>query len=380
MPVPVPEFTVGIEEEYLLVDRQSRNLVSDPPGTIMEECVKRLGIRVAPEFMRTQIEIGTRPSTTIPEARRELRELRSTVAEVADKEGLAIIASSTHPFGSWRDQLPTDKERYEALAQDMAAVLKHLLIGGMHVHAGISDDDLRIDLMNQVTYFIPHLLALSTSSPFFDGYDTGMQSYRKSIFKAMPRTGLPPQIFSTWSEYRRHVNALVGPGIIEDATKIWWEIRPSDRYPTLEFRASDVCPYIEDSLTVASLYLALLRMLWRRRTVNQRWRIYANFLIEENLWRAQRYPLAELTLIDFGQSETKPYPVLVEELLELIAEDAEALGVVDEVQRARRIIEVGTSADRQRRVYAEAVSKGADNHGALVAVVDHLIDETTRGL
>ncbi len=380
MPVPVPEFTVGIEEEYLLVDRRSRDLVSDPPGTIMEECIKRLGVRVAPEFMRTQIEIGTRPSTTIPDARRELRELRSTVSEVADKEGLAIIASSTHPFGSWRDQLPTDKERYEALAQDMAAVLKHLLIGGMHVHAGIGDDDLRIDLMNQVTYFIPHLLALSTSSPFFDGYDTGMQSYRKSIFKAMPRTGLPPQIFSTWSEYRRHVNALVGPGIIEDATKIWWEIRPSDRYPTLEFRASDVCPYIEDSLTVASLYLALLRMLWRRRTVNQRWRIYANFLIEENLWRAQRYPLAELTLIDFGYGETKPYPVLLEELLELVGEDAEALGVVEEVQRARRIVEVGTSADRQRRVYSEAVSEGVGHQAALVAVVDHLIDETTRGI
>lgn len=380
MPVPIPELTVGIEEEYLLVDRRSRNLVSDPPGTIMEECLKRLGERVAPEFMRTQIEIGTRPATTIPEAREELRELRSTVAEVADKEGLAIIAASTHPFGSWRDQLPTDKERYEALAQDMAAVLKHLLIGGMHVHAGIGDDDLRIDLMSQVTYFIPHLLALSTSSPYFDGYDTGMQSYRKSIFKAMPRTGLPPQSFGTWSEYRRHVDALVGPGIIEDATKIWWEIRPSDRYPTLEFRASDVCPYIEDSLTVASLYLALLRMLWRRRTLNQRWRIYANFLIEENLWRAQRYPLSELTLIDFGYGETKPYHVLLEELLELVAEDAEVLGVVEEVERARVILKLGTSADRQRQAYARAVAAGADHHDALVAVVDHLIEETTRGI
>ncbi len=380
MPIPVPELTVGIEEEYLLVDRRTRNLVNDPPATIMEECVKRLGERVAPEFMRTQIEIGTRPATTIPQARAELRELRATVAEVADKEGLAIIASSTHPFGSWRDQLPTDKDRYEALAQDMAAVLRHLLIGGMHVHAGISDDDLRIDLMSQITYFIPHLMALSTSSPFFDGYDTGMQSYRKSIFKAMPRTGLPPQIFNTWSEYRRHVNALVAPGIIEDATKIWWEIRPSDRYPTLEYRASDVCPYIEDSITIASLYLALLRMLWRRRTMNQRWRIYANFLIEENLWRAQRYPLSDLTLIDFGYGETKPYGMLVEELLDLVAEDAEALGVVAEVERARHMAKSGTSADRQRSVYADAVAGGSDHQEALVAVVDHLIEETIRGI
>lgn len=380
MPVPVPEFTIGIEEEYLLVDRQSRNLVSDPPATIMEACVAALGDRVAPEFMRSQMEIGTSPATSVAAARDELKMLRNTLATEADKEGLALIASSTHPFGSWRDQIPTDKDRYEALAHDMAAVLRHLLIGGMHVHVGIHDQDLRIDLMSQVAYFIPHLLALSTSSPFFDGEDTGMQSYRKSVFKAMPRTGLPPQRFETWSGYRRHVDALVGPGIIEDATKIWWEIRPSDRYPTLEFRASDVCPRVEDSVAVASLFLCLLRMLWRRRVDNQRWRIYDNFLIEENLWRAQRYPIQELRLIDFGEGETKPFQDLVDEMLELVAPDAEALGVVDDVARVAGIAGGGTSADRQRSTYRQVFDATGDQSAAFAGVVDQLIDETVSGL
>lgn len=375
MPIPRPAFTLGIEEEYLLVDRQTRGLVADPPGSILERCQELLGERVAPEFLRSQIEIGTAVADGIGEARSELRQLRSVVAESADREGLAIIAASTHPFGHWREQLPTPKERYEALAKDMGAVLAHLLIGGMHVHVGIDDPDLRVDLMSQVSYFIPHLVALSTSSPYWDGVDTGLQSYRKSVFKAMPRTGIPPR-FLTWSEYERHTAALVTPGVIEDATKIWWEIRPSARYPTLEFRACDVCPDMEDSLTIAALYVSLLRMLWRRRVENQRWRLYEPFLIEENVWRAQRYPLAELTLIDFGWNELRPYRDLMTELVELVLPDAEALGCADEVARVAEIIERGTSADVQRSAYDAAVADGADHHGALVAVVDGLIERT----
>lgn len=379
MPIPRPAFTMGIEEEYLLVDRQTRGLVADPPGTILEACQTALGERVAPEFMRSQIEIGTAVTDCVDDARQELRRARSVVAESADREGLAIIAASTHPFGHWREQLPTPKERYEALAADMGAVLAHLLIGGMHVHVGIDDADLRLDLMSQVSYFIPHLVALSTSSPFWDGDDTGMQSYRKSVFKAMPRTGIPPR-FATWSDYERHVGALTGPGVIEDATKIWWEIRPSARYPTVEFRACDVCPNMEDALTIAATYASLLRMLWRRRVENQRWRIYEPFLIEENVWRAQRYPIDELTLIDFGWNELRPYRDLMTEVVELVMPDAEALGCVDEVTRIADIIERGTSGDRQREVYAAAVAGGASHRDALVAVVDHLVDETHANL
>lgn len=379
MPIPKPEFTIGIEEEYLLVDRQTRGLVADPPGTIFEKCKARLGDAVAPEFLRSQIEIGTPPVAVVPEARDELRRLRTVVSECAESEGLALIASSTHPFGKWRDQLPTAKERYEALAEDMGAVLRHLVIGGMHIHLGIADPDLRVDLMGQFNYFIPHLLALSTSSPYWDGDDTQMQSYRKSVFKAMPRTGVPPR-FVTWSEYERHIDALVAPGVIEDATKIWWEVRPSARYPTLEFRACDVCPDFEDALTIAALYASLIRMLWRRRVENQRWRVYEPFLVEENIWRAQRYPLEELSLVDFGWGELRPYRDLIAELVELVLPDAEALGCSEELLRVGEILDRGTSADRQRAVYDAAIERGADHDAALVDVVDHLIEQTSLHL
>ena len=379
MPVPTPALTMGIEEEYLVVDPRTRAMVPDPPGTILSRCQERLGALVAPEFLRSQLEVGTPPSSDVGSLRDDLRHLRSVVLEEADREGLAVIASSTHPFGQWREQLPTARERYEALAADMGAVAAQMLIGGMHVHVGVEDPDLRIDLMGQVAYFIPHLLALTTSSPYWSGDDTGMQSYRKTVFKAMPRTGIPPN-FTSWSGYRRHVDALVGPGVIEDATKIWWEVRPSDRYPTLELRTCDVCPDLEDALTVAATYTSLLRMLWRRRVENQRWRVYEPFLIEENVWRAQRYPIGELSLIDFGMGELRPYRDLVAELVALVAEDAERLGCEAEVARALVIARHGTSADAQRQAYAAAIATGSDHGAALDAVVDHLIERTTRGL
>jgi carboxylate-amine ligase len=231
--IPKPEFTIGIEEEYLLVDRATRNLVQDPPESVMKDAVSKLGSQVGHEFLRSQIEVGTRICSTIQEARADLARLRRAVADVAEVHNYAMIAASTHPFAEWGDQLTTDNERYHVLAEDLQAVVRRLVICGMHVHVGIGDDDLRIDLMNQVSYFVPHLLALSASSPFWHGRDTGLKSYRMSVFKALPRTGLP-EVFSSWSEYRRHVDVLVEAGLIEDATKLWWDVRPSERYPTLE--------------------------------------------------------------------------------------------------------------------------------------------------
>ena len=378
MAIPKPEFTIGIEEEYLLVDRESRNLVRDPPESVMESAVRRLEAQVGHEFLRSQVEVGTRICSTIQEAREDLARLRKAVAEVAEQHGLAMIAASTHPFAEWGDQLTTDNERYHVLAQDLQAVVRRLVICGMHVHVGIGDDDLRIDLMNQVSYFVPHLLALSASSPFWHGRDTGLKSYRMSVFKALPRTGLPEQ-FSSWSEYRRHVDVLVEAGLIEDATKLWWDVRPSDRYPTLEMRISDVCTTIDDGITVAALYLSLLHMLYRRRRLNQRWRTYADMLVEENLWRAQRYGV-EGALMDFGIGELIPYRDLVDELIELVSKDADELGCVAEVEHAREIVARGTSADRQLQVYREAQSAGADNEEALRAVVDLLIHDSVAGV
>ena len=378
MSLPKPEFTIGIEEEYLLVDRTTRNLASDPPPALMSRLESILGGQVSPEFLRTQVEVGTKVCGSIAEAREDLARLRREVSGAAAEHGLAIISASTHPFAQWQDQKTTDKERYALLARDLQTVLRRLVICGMHVHVGIGDEDLRIDLMNQVKYFLPHLYGISTSSPFWGGGDTGLKSYRKSVFKALPRTGLPPD-FNSWAEYERHVDALVGPGVLEDATRLWWDVRPSARYPTIELRIPDICTYIEDGVTVAALYLSILSMLYRERSDNRRWRQYASMLIEENIWRAQRYGV-EGSMVDFGAGELVPFGNLIDELVELVSEDAEALGCLPELEHARAIVTEGTSADKQLATYHAAREAGAGDHEALVAVVDFLIEETLRGV
>ena len=373
-----PAFTIGIEEEYLLVDPDTRNLADDPPSSILEECSKRIGGQVTPEFLRSQIEVGTRVCDSIAEAKQELRELRRCIRDVAESHGLAMIAASTHPIADWDLQKHTEKDRYNLLAENMQAVARRLLICGMHVHVGIEDDDLRIDLMGQVGYFLPHLLALSTSAPFWRGRETGLKSYRVAVWNELPRTGLPPQ-FDSYGEYRRLVDTLVGTGVIEDATKLWWDVRPSDKFPTLEMRMTDICTRMEDAICIAAYYRCLLRMLWRLRRSNQRWRQYDRFLIAENRWRASRYGIDE-GLIDFGKAAIVPFPDLIEELIELIREDAEFFDCVAEIESAREIIQRGTSAHKQISVWQHAKKDGKDDAEALRDVVDMLIEETAQGL
>ena len=378
MSVDEPTFTIGIEEEYLLVDRATRDLARDPPAAMLEECEARIKGLVRPEFLKAQIEVGTRVSQTVQQAADDLARLRRTVSDVAAECGLATIAASTHPFSEWQEQTHTDKDRYNVLARDMQAVARRLVICGMHVHVGIEDDELRIDLMNQVGYFLPHLLALSTSSPFWRGVDTGLKSYRLSVFDELPRTGLPER-FTSYMEYQRHVDVLTGAGLIEDASMLWWDVRPSARFPTLEMRITDVCTRLEDAVAIAALFVCIVRFLFRLRRNNQRWRIYAAMLVNENRWRAQRYGLDE-GLVDFGKGQVVPFAELMDELLELIDEDATALGCLTEVGHCREIIKRGTSAHRQLTTYADAVNAGASREEALAAVVDMLIEETVRGL
>ncbi len=378
MAIREPSFTVGIEEEYLLVDRETRDLAPDPPEGMMKDCESLLEGQVSPEFLRAQIEVGTRPYKTVREARADLVHLRATVAKCSERYGMAPIAASTHPFARWQDQQHVVKERYEVLARDLQAVARRLLICGMHVHVGIDDDELRIDLMNQMTYFLPHLLTLSTSSPFWGGEETGLKSYRLTVFDAMPRTGLPDR-YESFSEYQRVVGQLVSAGLIEDATKLWWDLRPSARYPTLEMRITDVCTRLDDAATIAALTQCLFSMLYRLRCNNQRWRIYPRVLVNDNRWRAQRYGVKG-ELVDFGKGVLVPYPDLLEEIIELVEEDAERLDCVAEVAHAREIAARGTSADRQCRTYADARAAGADGPEALKAVVDFLIAETVRGI
>ncbi len=369
-----PSLTIGIEEEYLLVDAETRALAADPPKEMYEKCAAKLGEQVAHEFLKSQIEVNTRVARSIPEATQMLAELRGTIIDIAAEFDLLPIAASTHPFSHWSEQGFTDQERYTTIANDLQAVVRRLVICGMHVHVGIEDDELRIDLMNQVRYFLPHLLALTTSSPFWQSENTGLKSYRLSVWDEMPRTGIP-NAFDSYAEYERHVSALVNAGIIEDATKLWWDIRPSARFPTLEMRICDVCTHIHDAASVAALYCCILRMLWRLKTKNQRWRQYAVMLIAENRWRAQRYGLDE-GLVDFGRGEIVPFAELVDELIDLVNEDAEALGCTDELMNLKKIIEKGTSAHRQVRRYDEILGTGKNNDQALIAVVDQLAAET----
>jgi glutamate---cysteine ligase / carboxylate-amine ligase len=371
-----PSFTIGIEEEYLIVDRETRNLVQDLPEGLMRACEELLGEQVSPEFLRSQIEVGTKVCRNVPEARQDLARLRRAIVDVTGEYGLAPISASTHPFAIWGEQLHTDKERYNVLAKALGGVIRRLLICGMHVHVGIEDADLRIDLMNQVLYFMPHLLAMSTSSPFWQGTDTGLKSYRTSVFRAVPRTGIPDE-FGSWADYERHVQVLIDAGVIEDATKLWWDLRPSHRYPTLEMRASDICTSIDDAMAVAAMYQSLLYMLYERRVHNQRWRLYSRMLLSENTWRAQRYGVEE-SLIDFGRSALVPYDELMEELIVLVTPGAQELGCMDEVLHVRTIIQRGTSADRQLSAFEKATSSGASDEEALMEVVDWLIDETAN--
>jgi carboxylate-amine ligase len=374
MPLKDPSFTIGIEEEYLLVERTSRDLVREMPHGLFEAASKALGDQVAREFLKSQIEVGTSVHRSPSAAGEELAELRRAIAEVASGYDLAPIAASTHPFARWSVQEPTERERYQSLAQDLAGVGRRLVICGMHVHVGIEDDELRIDLFNQARYFLPHLLVLSTSSPFAEGEDTGLKSYRLAAYQELPRTGMPGR-FEGWAEYTQTVDLLVRNGVIEDASKIWWDVRPSSRFPTLEMRVTDVCTRLEDGVCVAAMYVCILRMLFRLRRSNQTWRQYPLFLLAENRWRAQRYGVKG-TLFDLGKGELVPFGDLVEELLAMLREDAEALGCVAELEHARTIVARGTSADRQVAHYAKLLSQGLSPPDALKGVVDHLIAET----
>ena len=369
-----PPLTIGIEEEYLLVDTETRNLATDPPPEMMAILEKRIAGRVAPEFLKAQVEVETGVHQTIASARDELTGLRQAIAEAASQFGLAPVAAGSHPFALWGEQEHVDKDRYNALARDLQAVARRLLICGMHVHIGIDDDDLRIDLMNQAAYFLPHLLALSTSSPFWQGEETGLMSYRTSVFDGLPRTGLPEQ-FSSYSEYRRLVEAMVGAGVVEDATRIWWDLRPSARFPTLEMRSTDVCTSLDDAVAIAALFQCLISMLVRLRKDNQRWRVYPVSLVNENRWLAQRYGITK-GLVDLGKGAIVPYIDLLSEILDLVAEDADRLGCAKEIAHARAIVERGSSATWQIEAFRTAKDNGADDDKALNAVVDMLIERT----
>lgn len=373
-------FTIGIEEEYFLIDKKTGELAGNPPKDIIDRCNENIKKgKVHNELLKAQVEISTETCSSISELREAVIDCRRAIVETTSQFGIAPIASSTHPIAKWReDNDPTEKERYKKIAEDLQTVAKRFLVSGMHVHVGIEDKELRIDLMKQMVHFLPYLLALSTSSPFWHGHNTGIKSYRVSALNEWPRTGLP-DVFQSWSDFEKHVEILVGAGIIEDATKLWWDLRPSVNYPTLETRICDVCTDIDDAISIAALNLCILRTLYRMKKGNKCWRVYSRMLLKENRWRAQRYGINR-GLLDIGRDEIVPFETLLDELLEMVMPEAEEHNCVDYIMHTKTIIQRGTSAHRQMKVYEDALANGASSDEALKAVVMMIADLTKQNV
>jgi glutamate---cysteine ligase / carboxylate-amine ligase len=373
-----PPFSVGIQEEYLLVNLDSRDVDENPPQALLEECTRRSGGQVSPRFLRSQLEASTQVCRSIAEARADLASLRAIIAQVAGSYRRAPIAASTHPFAKATRQIPTEREQFFALANEMQGAARRIMICGMRVHVGIDDDDLRVDLMNQLTYFVPHLLALSCSSPYWDGERSGLMSFRMTLFSSLPRTGLPER-FASYAELKRNLDMLVRNGMIEHAGKMWWDVRPDSLHPALETRVMDTCTSLDDAVSLAALIVSLMRRLYRLKLANRSWRLYPNMLIAENRWRAMRYSI-DGELLDLARGELVAFPQLVNELIELVQQDAGELGCLRELEHLKTILERGTSAHRQIQTFEEARKAGASEREALQAVVDFLIRETQANL
>ncbi|PYP85490.1 MAG: carboxylate-amine ligase [Blastocatellia bacterium AA13] len=363
------DFTLGIEEEFQIIDPNTRELRSHI-AEMLEEGRMVLGEQVKPEMHQSMIEVGTGICANIQEARADVIRLRSAVASMAANRGLRIAAASTHPFSSWKDQKITEHERYEALVDEMQVLATSLLIFGMHVHIGIDDREAQIHLMNAARYFLPHVLALSTSSPFWMGTRTGLKSYRSELFKKFPRTDIP-DYFQSFSEYEGYVSLLMRTGCIDNAKKIWWDVRPHPFFPTLEFRICDIPSKVDEVIALAALFQAITAKLYKLYRNNMGFRLYRRALIQENKWRAVRWGL-EGKLIDFGKQKEVPVRDLILELLDFVDDVVDELGSRKELEYVYKIMEQGTSADRQLKVF--------DATGDLNAVVDHLISETMEDI
>jgi carboxylate-amine ligase len=364
------QFTLGVEEEFQIVHAETRELHSyvsqlldeTPEGSILRE-------RVRPEMHQSVVETGTGICRDIKQARQEITELRSGLSALAKKGGMRIVAAGTHPFSDWRKQEITDRERYHTVVEDLQDVARANLVFGLHVHVGLKDKEVAMALANQCRYFLPHILAISTSSPFWLGRSTGLKSIRSEIFKRFPRTGIPGH-FETYGNFVSFVDLLIKTGCIDNAKKIWWDVRCHPFFDTVEIRICDMTTRVDDTVAIAALVQAVMGKLYLLYRRNQAWREYSHMLIEENKWRAVRYGL-DGHLIDFGKREKVPTRVLIEELLDFCSEAADIFHSQDELDRIRQICVDGSSADRQLRVFKET--------GSLKAVVDDLASETTLG-
>lgn len=365
-----PSLTIGIEEEYQIIDPETRELKSYITQFLEGDHSVLRQRSIKPELHQSSVEVGTKVCETVQEARADLVELRRLVDEMARSEGMRIAAAGSHPFSVWQTQAITPFERYQGLLEHLQELARQTLIFGMHVHIGVEDEELLIDTMNTLKYLLPHLLALSTSSPFWEGRNTGLKSYRTAMFRRFPRTGLPGD-FHSYADYQAFVEVMVKTGSIPDASKIWWDVRPHHAYPTLEFRICDLCTSVDDALCCAALFQALVLKHYKMRQDNITFRRYPIQMIEENKWRAFRYGV-QGELIDFGRGEALPTKDLLTELVEFVDDVLDELGSRREVEHVFTILERGTSAKRQIEVYEAS--------GDVRQVVDWLVEETVRGV
>ena len=365
-----PSFTLGIEEEYQTVDPETRDLRSHIHAEILEKGRLILQERVKAEMHQSVVEVGTSVCANIKEAKIELKSLRREMIRLARENGLRLASAATHPFGDWRVQEVTVDDRYKNIIEDMQRVARANLIFGLHVHVGIEDRETAIHMMNHARYFVPHLLALSTNSPFWLGMETGLKSYRCKVFDKFPRTNMP-DFFPSWGEYENYIKLLIKTNSIDNAKKIWWDIRPHPFYTTLEFRVCDIPMRVDETIALAALIQATVAKLYKLYESNQGFRLYRRSLLMENKWRAARYGI-DGKLIDFGKQMEVPERDLIEEYLAFVDDVLDELDSRQEVEYIREIKKNGTGADRQLQVYRET--------GDMKAVVDYIIEETEVGV
>ncbi len=365
-----PSLSIGIEEEYQTIDPETRDLRSHIGSEILPKAKLALHEAVKPEMHQSVIEVGTRVCKNIQEARENIQALRREVITLASEHGMLLAAGSTHPFSDWKLQEIYPDERYARVVEDMQLIARANLVFGLHVHIGIEDRNTSIHIMNSMRYFLPHILALSTNSPFWMGMNTGFKSYRCKVFERFPRTNIP-DVFANWAEYETFVDLLVKTNCIDNGKKIWWDIRPHPFFNTLEVRVCDIPMRLDETVAIAALIQATVAMLYKLHASNKSYRIYGRSLIMENKFRASRYGI-EGKLIDFGKEEEVPVRDLMLEYLELIDEAAEELGSRDEINYIHQMLKMGTGADRQLKVFEET--------GDLKKVVDYMVAETRVGV
>jgi carboxylate-amine ligase len=365
-----PSLTIGIEEEYQTIDPETRDLRSHIQMEILPKAKMKVAERVKPEMHQAVVEVGSKVCRDIKEAREDMVALRREMISLASENGLLLGSASTHPFADWKMQEIYPDDRYKQVVEDMQLVARANLVFGLHVHVGIEDRNTAIHIMNSMRYFLPHILALSSNSPFWLGMETGFKSYRSKVFERFPRTGIP-DVFANWADYETFINLLIKTNCIDNGKKVWWDIRPHPFFETLEVRVCDIPMRVDETLAIAALIQATAAMLWKLHASNKSYRIYGRALISENKFRACRYGLGG-KLIDFGKEEELPTKTLMLEYLHMIDEVVDELGSRDEIDYIHEMLKMGSGADRQLKVFHET--------GDLKKVVDYIVEETKVGI